>query len=69
VKDEVKINAEDSSTGVINMIEEEVIRCRMSKDFWALSISRKTTDLFLFLMRCGQFYGDMEVGAGKYNDV
>jgi len=34
VKDEVKINAEDSSnTGVINMIEEEVIRCRASKDF------------------------------------
>jgi hypothetical protein len=49
VKDEVKINAEDSSTGVINMIEEEVIRCRMSKDFLgAINLPKDYRSIFVF---------------------
>jgi hypothetical protein len=49
VKDEVKINAEDSSTGVINMIEEEVIRCRMSKDFLgAINLPKVYRSIFVF---------------------
>ncbi|HET7148713.1 MAG TPA: hypothetical protein VFI73_09480 [Candidatus Nitrosopolaris sp.] len=48
MRNEVKINAEDSSTGVINMIEEQVILCRVSKDFVGATNLQK--DYYVFFL-------------------